>query len=843
MPVCFITGSARSGTTSLLKALGLSGKVQIALEPEPTLNLESRALLDGKLADPFGVLVRDVAPRIARALDRGRVYIEKHVSHVPFIPYLAKLFPCKFLIPVRDGRDVVRSMIDWHNRLFPIIYQECKEPESLGPEARKVRAAQKGPDPFDQSLPRPDRHDPWFESWGSFTRFEMCSWYWNHINRLTTKLLKKVPADQVLIVDYTNPTVESIRRCYEFLELPDFDAQRVEKVLKRKVNSLTERIGEQAAYPKWQEWTPFQSQRFWELAWPAMRELGYVSGDVRPEPPDFGSYWKGREVDPAAYETMYRYRAQSQKQFQAWVKSLDTQQRIERVVEFGSGIGVGSTDLFADRQYVGIDMSPQVVEWANARVRPGHQFLKLDVLKETNGPTGDLVFSHATADNVYDVDAFLRAHARRTSRLLYVSNYRGFFNGLSDHRLKWDPKTGVCFNDLSPARAVEVLAEEGFAAVEVIPYRTGRDDIPIETALVASRRAEDIPFLTAGHDVQFSFAPYAVADAKLPLKGLLDIVNRGCATFSSGGLDLANPLSYFATMVADLKKLPANRSIGTVGAYSRREGSINTAIRVDVDIDLPAAQDMARISGKAGLPITFYLLPTAGYYGYFQGGIFHRHNVCGPIYREMQKAGVEIGLHVDALAAYQLGIDGAQATTQELAWLRECGLTIRGTTGHNAAPVYGAENFEIFAGRAIGGRRCSIKDGCCLPLGVLDATKLGLDYDGSGGGPPAIVDPAARARYLAGIPRGDFLRDPDWLRTYLVDNPYCRWDNDWNIWLLGKDWWAIGGRDSFVSRASWSEVRDFVANLPASERIVLTLHPIYLGQRKAVGSWPAELES
>jgi len=164
MPICFITGNARSGTTSLLRALGLSSHAQVALEPMPNLNKESRELYDGRLADPHAVLVRDVAPRVARALDQSKYYIEKHISFVPFVQHLADLFPCKFLIPVRDGRDVIRSLMDWHTRFMPIFYQECREPTDLGPEARKVLAQQSGPDPFDYSLPRPDRHDPWFEA-------------------------------------------------------------------------------------------------------------------------------------------------------------------------------------------------------------------------------------------------------------------------------------------------------------------------------------------------------------------------------------------------------------------------------------------------------------------------------------------------------------------------------------------------------------------------------------------------------------------------------------------------------------------------------------------------------
>ena len=844
MSICFITGCARSGTTSLLRALGLSPHAEVALEPMPTLNQESRDLYDGRLTNPTAVLARDVAPRVAPALDRGKTYIEKHVSLVPFIPYLAELFPCRFLIPVRDGRDVVRSMIDWHTRFMPIIYQECREPTALGPEAKKVLARQKGPDPFDQSLPRPDKHDPWHEAWPKFSRFEMCAWYWDFVTRYVGRAIRKLDPDRYLIVDYTRPTVETIRRCYDFLGIGGFDAQRVGKVLDKKVNSLADRIGQSAAMPGWKDWPAAQTQRFWELAFGGMRELGMAPSRVRPEPPNFGAYWLGREVDPAAYEKMYDYRKGSQAQFRAWVSKVESAGGlINQPIDVGSGIGTGQTTLFADRNYIGIDLSEQVIRWANERATAGHRFIQHDVLKDPNGPTGDLVFSHSTIDNVYDPDEYLRALARRTTRLLYVANYRGFFNGLRDHRIQWDPKMGVCFNDVSPARAREVLEEEGFAAVEVLPFRTGREDVPIETLMVASRRAEDGPALAAGHDVQFPWRPYRIARCPWPLKDLLLVVNRGCASFSAGGLDLANPLSYFVRMADDLAALPDNRTLGTLGDLARREGGVNTAIRVDLDMDIIAARAMARIAGRRSVPMSIYLLPTSSYYGYFADGTFHRHFDCGKIYKELQDAGCEIGLHVDGLEVYlRHGMDGATAVREELDWLRSCGLDVRGTTGHNVASVYGAENFELFAGRAVGGRKAAVKDGTILPLGVLDETALGLDYEGSGGGPPVVADPAAREEYLAGLPRGDFLRNPDWMRTYLVDSPYCKWDYDWNIWLLSKDMWVIGGRpgrpDNYAFGVTWDQVRDFVSARPRTESVVFTLHAIYLGQREGPDELP-----
>ena len=88
------------------------------------------------------------------------------------------------------------------------------------------------------------------------------------------------------------------------------------------------------------------------------------------------------------------------------------------------------------------------------------------------------------------------------------------------------------------------------------------------------------------------------------------------------------------------------------------------------------------------------------YYGEFDAeGVFHRNEGAASLYRRIQQSGGEIGLHADPLAVFRRGVDGFEALRTELAWLRDQGLNIRGSTAHGSAPTYGAENFEVFRGR------------------------------------------------------------------------------------------------------------------------------------------------
>ncbi|MBI4754387.1 MAG: methyltransferase domain-containing protein [Betaproteobacteria bacterium] len=846
MTIAFITGSGRSGTTSLLRALGLSNDVRVALEPEPTLNIESRELYEGRLRDPHSVLARDVLPRAARALDDGKIYVEKHLSLVPFVPHLAQLLDCKFVIPVRDGRDVVASMLNWHNQMYPIIYQECQEVVALGEHARSVLARQQGFDPFDYSLPRPLRNDPWHAGWKHLSRFEMVSWYWAFVNRYLFDQLHKLPAERYLVVDYTRPCVESIRRVYEFVGLSDFDEAAVARLLAGRVNSLEDRIGETGAFPRWPQWTEELRQRFRDIAYDTMKLLGFADAETRPQPPGFGDWWKeGASVDPEWYAGIYRYRAGSHEAFKEWAKRVASSVGpLESVVDVGSGTGYGYSDFFQSAEFTGIGLSPQAVAWSEERNRnPRHRYVCADIISDPQDIRADMVFSQGTIDNVYDMDAFLRAMGRMANKVLYVANYRGYFNGMVDHRYLWDPKMRVCFNDISARRAIQVLREEGFATVVAFPSATCREDIRAETVIVASREPADPAVLMAGHELYFDYRPYRVQPSGSALQAVLDQVNHGCAYFSESGLDLANPLSYFRQCIVDLRQMPLRRP-GTMHALATGTPGVNTAIRVDVDMDLVAGREMARIAAEEDVALTFYLLHTAPYYGYMLDGVFHRNDANAAVYREMQERGAELGLHVDPLGLYfEHGVDGAAAVREELTWLRNEGLDVCGTSPHNCAPVYGAENFEVFRGRSIGGRTFHIRDGSYVPLQSLDESELGLEYEASGATATTQFDPAVREAYLRGLPGGDFLRDERWFRTYILDNPYCNWGFDFNVWLLGKDLWAVAGHDSdgqavFRFGVSWVDVRGFLAGRAARERVALTLHPIYLGQRRMAGEPP-----
>lgn len=279
--VFFVASTARSGSTSLARILDSAANARCVTEPFPNLNRETRDMMDGRIADPLAALERAFLPRVREAAKQVPLHGEKDVTYAPFIRYLHEELDCKFVFLKRDGRDVVRSLLDWHNRKFGSIYRECRDPGDLTAGALAAAAALPVHlDTSDYSRPRPARGDALFEKWEQLSRFEMCAYYWARINDLYLDELERIPAAAWTTLDYTAPTADGIVRVAGFLGLAGISKDAVQEMLDRRINSLQER-GDTAgvAFPNWRAWSPELQSTFDALAAGTMARLGYA-----PEP-------------------------------------------------------------------------------------------------------------------------------------------------------------------------------------------------------------------------------------------------------------------------------------------------------------------------------------------------------------------------------------------------------------------------------------------------------------------------------------------------------------------------------------------------------------------------------
>ena len=484
----FILSCARSGSTSLARILDSAENGHCACEPAPNLNVECRDMMDGRIDDPRAVVDKTVVPRVRHHLSRHEVYGEKNVTYGPFIPELHAALGCRFIYLKRDGRDVVRSMMDWHNRMFGTIYRECIDPGDLSPRA--LQAASRllvHKDTSDYSRPRPRPGEELYERWETLSREEMCAYYFSRMTHLYLDALERLPATEWTALDYTEPSAEAVVEAARFVGLRGLHASEVTGLLNGRINSLQDRIGETDRYPHWTAWDSGLRDRFTRIAQSAMIRAGFWSDPRRFwKPPGYGRFWLEHDGGPEWYQWMYNSRKAVHDHLVAWVQHPDRSAEIESIADFGCGVGVGYRDHFADRRYVGIDLVPKNIDWCRTHLANNrHEYRCLDYVAEDVDEKFDLVFSSGTIDNSYDVDEYLKAMVRASRKWVYVTCYRGWFPDLQEHRYWYAPAEACFYNDISPGRAQRTLQAAGCRDIQCFPVATHNQEIPQETVLIA----------------------------------------------------------------------------------------------------------------------------------------------------------------------------------------------------------------------------------------------------------------------------------------------------------------------------------------------------------------------
>lgn len=337
---------------------------------------------------------------------------------------------------------------------------------------------------------------------------------------------------------------------------------------------------------------------------------------------------------------------------------------------------------------------------------------------------------------------------------------------------------------------------------------------------------------------------YRVVDAGLSLDEVLRQSNSDCYHAAVPGQ--INSLSYFERLLMAIYQMPRleHRLLRNF-MLPVKDGRIAIFLRHDVDHDIITASAMSRLEARYGLRGTYFLLHshpfvTPGYYARYdeKNGILLRNACLAPIYRRIQADGNDVGLHVDAVGLYLQGLDGQHAVVEELAWLRAQGLHVDGMAAHGSFPSYCVENYEFFSEYHLGHYTHVVFEGTQIRLGGLSARELGLVYEANYVTAPVDIDLKVIDQCRQ---QGQSQDKEEFLRWYLHDNPYCRWGADYTFWLYEENCWAIsghGGKSFFMPRAGIKDVIDFLRDVPAPARIVLHIHPFYVGLRRSEYTFP-----
>ncbi len=271
--IFFIIGCARSGTTALVKLLDTSQNATVFVEQKPNLCIEARNLYRGMLENPKQVIEGAKSGPIQEVLSSGLKYGDKNPNYLPFIPYIAELWDCKFLFPVRDGREVVRSLMDWHDfysqkfshsGVFAMKEDDLNSPVDL-PEQ----------DWWDYSRLRPNPDNQYFEEWGQLSRFEKCAWHWANFNRTALGLFSQLNRQRWLQVDMKSLDQSEMGEIFDFLGLDGFNADQMGEMINARINSLQDRADLPDKFPHWTDWTPHQRNAFDRIAGDMMECMVY----------------------------------------------------------------------------------------------------------------------------------------------------------------------------------------------------------------------------------------------------------------------------------------------------------------------------------------------------------------------------------------------------------------------------------------------------------------------------------------------------------------------------------------------------------------------------------------
>lgn len=329
-----------------------------------------------------------------------------------------------------------------------------------------------------------------------------------------------------------------------------------------------------------------------------------------------------------------------------------------------------------------------------------------------------------------------------------------------------------------------------------------------------------------------SLSSYQTTESKQELSTTLSNINNQFFAAYGPEYDLKtaanvsiDPAWYYQDLLTRVQAIP-NLKFATCkdGLENPPTGDqILCTIRHDVDGDLVAAIQQAKIEHNLNIPTSYYLLHNAPYYGVLQEQgtkenkfvtTFARHSSSVKAYLDIQNLGHELALHTDGMDYYQrLSTDGSKAVKTEIEWLRKQNCHIGGTTAHNSFSVYGCNNYSIFKNRPLGmstpaGPKAVVHNGNWAPLQLLDEKALGLEYE------------ANDYFWQDSIPLlyGCLMTQNNW---YIAENQYG---------LLSPE--TKSSREPLKGRyGTHDDMIDAISKLTGPAYVKLVVHPMHYGLR------------
>lgn len=236
----FILSMGRSGTKFLSYLLNLSINADVVHEP---VRSDFRAYIEGFYSE-------NKAYKYFQKFRKKEIYLRNRKKNVDVYGEInsvlrrhcnaiKKVIPeVKLIHLVRDGRDVVRSMMS--------------------------RSAMTAENPITIKI-KPTIADPYYDNWINMNRFEKLCWYWDVENRYLKENIEKTVYFEKLISNYSY-FKENLLLPLE-LEIP-------ENIWQKEINS-PKNVSISYKIPHWTKWKQKELAIFNQICGDTMRNLGY----------------------------------------------------------------------------------------------------------------------------------------------------------------------------------------------------------------------------------------------------------------------------------------------------------------------------------------------------------------------------------------------------------------------------------------------------------------------------------------------------------------------------------------------------------------------------------------
>jgi len=154
-------------------------------------------------------------------------------------------------------------------------------------------------------------------------------------------------------------------------------------------------------------------------------------------------------------------------------------------------------------------------------------------------------------------------------------------------------------------------------------------------------------------------------------------------------------------------------------------------MRHDIDVDPVTALRMAEEEHKRGLKSSYYILPTARYYGMQSETGVRRYADMDRLYRQIQSLGHEIGVHNDLLSMMILwDIDPLEFQRQELAYYHQEGFPVVGVVSHGSGVVLSRKLNNMWVFSEFGKKGVYDNNGVGVEYGKHSFKDFGFIYEG-----------------------------------------------------------------------------------------------------------------